>query len=571
MKKNKGFKVGDKVFAKVKGYPAWPAIITEDKNNKYDVKFYGTGETGTVKAKDLFYYLQHKEKYVKSLKRKDYNEAVEEIEKAIQDAGTDGNDDDGEVSLDSVVSSNTSVNNNSSAKSTKRKRSASVSVDKISDTQVKKKAPSRSRTPHPSEIIVNSFEETEKKEENGNSETNSYDDENTHLGKSSKARNNNAKEQDINSKLKYKSIEESEGINDIERNTDEDEAAIDKSKQNVPKSTYNIDDVHIITTDFLQGLITYAEYVKQKEEIYNKMPVEDRKKDKVELLIVKQPEGKLVGIKFNYETPPPLNNELDYAQYEESKAKTILSFKTLVEQGSSQPEDEPHMFVTNLNFDIDEVTNAVELDLIKRKREKVLWLKTESNLIELDAKIKSNLGLDRADPKQALEHLDKMLRLQIEPLMLKKHPPVVDMVKRLCRYIGNVKEWNLNDDQLEAFEFDAARVRNKAADVYLKFSSIFDVEDETKFWDFFSELVDTFKEKIKDMSESYVYALTAEPYSRRAFFDAMDEAEEMKIILSKMEKNTKSNKTEKENSNKTANSENNDEQVNVVENSNPIS
>lgn len=200
------------------------------------------------------------------------------------------------------------------------------------------------------------------------------------------------------------------------------------------------------------------------------MPVQDRKKDKIELLIVKHPEGKLLGIKFNYETPPPLNNEYDYAQYEESKAKTILSFKTLVEQGSSQPEDEPHMFVTNLNFDLDEVNNAVELDLIKRKREKVLWLKTESHLIDLDAKIKGNLGLDKADPKQALEHLDKMLHLQIEPLMLKKHPPVVDMVKRLCRYIGNVKEWNLNDDQLEVFEFDAARVRNKAADVYLKFS-----------------------------------------------------------------------------------------------------
>ncbi|KAF5275076.1 hypothetical protein FQA39_LY07013 [Lamprigera yunnana] len=44
MKKD-SFNVGDKVFAKVKGYPAWPAVIIEDHNPKYNVKFYGTGET----------------------------------------------------------------------------------------------------------------------------------------------------------------------------------------------------------------------------------------------------------------------------------------------------------------------------------------------------------------------------------------------------------------------------------------------------------------------------------------------------------------------------------------------
>lgn len=37
--------VGDFVFAKVKGYPPWPAKINEVGKNKYGVFFYGTKET----------------------------------------------------------------------------------------------------------------------------------------------------------------------------------------------------------------------------------------------------------------------------------------------------------------------------------------------------------------------------------------------------------------------------------------------------------------------------------------------------------------------------------------------
>ena len=64
VKGKKQFQVGDLVFAKVKGYPAWPAKITKNNNNKkFAVYFYGTGETANIKIEDLFHYLETKAKF----------------------------------------------------------------------------------------------------------------------------------------------------------------------------------------------------------------------------------------------------------------------------------------------------------------------------------------------------------------------------------------------------------------------------------------------------------------------------------------------------------------------------
>lgn len=45
---------------------------------------------GSIKVEDLFYYLKNKEKFQKPLKRKDYVDAFEQIEKAIEKDGGDG-------------------------------------------------------------------------------------------------------------------------------------------------------------------------------------------------------------------------------------------------------------------------------------------------------------------------------------------------------------------------------------------------------------------------------------------------------------------------------------------------
>ncbi|XP_017156607.1 uncharacterized protein LOC108165069 isoform X2 [Drosophila miranda] len=89
----KSFKIGDLVFAKVRGFKPWPAVITHDvdKKKQYTVCFYGSGEIGYILLKNLVPYLELKEEYSTEhhMKQAVFRRAMIEIDEVAEKAATE--------------------------------------------------------------------------------------------------------------------------------------------------------------------------------------------------------------------------------------------------------------------------------------------------------------------------------------------------------------------------------------------------------------------------------------------------------------------------------------------------
>ena len=64
------------------------------------------------------------------------------------------------------------------------------------------------------------------------------------------------------------------------------------------------------------------------------------------------------------------------------------------------------------------------------------WFHTEERLVELDYRIKESLNVTRPKCQDAIGALDELSSLQMAPLMLKKHPHIVETILKVKLYIG---------------------------------------------------------------------------------------------------------------------------------------
>jgi len=98
VKKNTGtsqaeraFRAGNCAFAKVRGYPAWPAKVVEQRpGGKYAVIFFGTLETANVNSTDIWPYdTAHTTKFCtnKNLTRPLFMEGMEQMKQTLEKEG----------------------------------------------------------------------------------------------------------------------------------------------------------------------------------------------------------------------------------------------------------------------------------------------------------------------------------------------------------------------------------------------------------------------------------------------------------------------------------------------------
>ncbi|ERL85111.1 hepatoma-derived growth factor-related protein 2 isoform X1 [Dendroctonus ponderosae] len=578
------YKVGDKVFAKVKGHPPWPAKILNDTGKKkFNVMFYGTKETGAIKPEDLSYYLKYKESYLqKYLKRRvGYEDAVKEIEAAIRKDGGDGNPDaNGDSSVPEIDTSDTSsVSSLPDKKNPKRKAFSASFEDKalkrtyarrtvgaesrdtseepapkrptrkssISSVKSNEDAPSKSKEPVEvlqaseksiaEEVITEMVEVVEKtnrdepnlpvKEKSDDKGSTPTKEEPAKQEQKAQTADTITVSSDEDLAAPEVAIEKpSETLSDEGTEIGDDIAVAKRvpsnDKQSQKKLPNNID---LVTEQTLKNNISYAEHVKANPDLYKNRPVEPRKVSKDQMLPVKLPSGKFCGVTLHDEWPLTHDNEYERAMYDYEVAKLTLNVKNLLVSGQKTTDQVDVAIVPDIQMTTEQINNSSYLNDIEAKREKLEMLKKEAVLVTWDSKIKNNLGLDKAFPEKALSALGEFRTFErdVETLMFKKHPHVLDTIRRLRKYVGNTKEWAMSVEESNTFARKAEKIRNEAEKIYNKVKNLFKIKEEKgNFWDRFMEEVADFRTKCKDLTENEILLLCSEPESRQAFVDKLE-------------------------------------------------
>ncbi|XP_015114531.1 PC4 and SFRS1-interacting protein isoform X2 [Diachasma alloeum] len=413
MKLLKKYLPGDKVFAKVRGYPPWPARVEgvtdpNTKNAKYKVFFYGTGETAVCKVEELFLYEENKEKYGKHLKRKIFHEGLQQLEREL--------------------------NNEQGKPETVTPKKAVVETSE-KETRPTPEVPPSAGLDSDLETGPLVIDEGDKKKQ-----------------------------------LKRKSL--ATPINS-------QDSPEPKKKRGRAKGWYTADNT-------------------PKPETNDSL-IEDSSKE-----VVSRSGRKIKPKRF---ADFSSSDEFDMENFARGRGRSKVD-------DSLEAPPIPSIPKKRVSLDSDKKEDkkaSPKEENPSEQKSKLKWLRMENQLLQLDAQIKSNLGLDRANTDECLEAMEEMLGLSIEPLMLKKHPHVVETVKRLRRYIGNVAEWKFTEDQVLSFKQKSEVIRQKAEHIYNKFKALFVVPDAQSFWQAFSDQVEEFKTATKDMKEEKVFALMVDP------------------------------------------------------------
>lgn len=134
-------------------------------------------------------------------------------------------------------------------------------------------------------------------------------------------------------------------------------------------------------------------------------------------------------------------------------------------------------------------------------------LKTELKLLLCDFRIKSSLRSPCAKPIDCLNAMNKILKLPLNKLMLKKHPEVVKTILRLRKYVGDVKGWRLTLKQERIFAKYAREIRGKAELIFSVYRKKFNISKETDFIKLYSAEVSKFQKKVKHLNQFELFTL----------------------------------------------------------------
>jgi len=433
MPKGDIFTPGDLVFAKVKGYPAWPAKITalsSTKKNMYCVFFYGTYEIATLKSEDIWSYTEDRaEKFeIKYRKKKGYTDGIYQIRNTPEIA---------------VIQED--------------HESAVLTVDVDDDYAVASDADSS-----PSKPTYSPPKPTKRKADAL-----------------------------LDSHPPYKKLAMS--------------PSVQLTKAKIPEEDYtnkSYDDEYTSDTD--------------KNRSNESSPIKDcsDSREGRKLWVKIKDTDDIIEINIDKDRPASFESEEARQEWERASAKKALKFKKRIESGELVPPEIKKKLEERAQLSPEEREQIDSDRKLKKKKEKLRWLKIEQRIVELDIAVKTSLSQKRPSPDRCIQALDEIQALCILPLMLKKQPAIVTTIRRSRKYIGPVgfREW-VNEEVKNKLERSIPTIQNKSELVFQKFKTCFlaQKDDESRFVAKFLAEVDKFNKHVQDWDERKVLAMTRDP------------------------------------------------------------
>ncbi|XP_029033919.1 PC4 and SFRS1-interacting protein isoform X1 [Osmia bicornis bicornis] len=512
VKLQKKFFAGDKVFAKVRGYPPWPAKVEKvidpnSKNSKYSVYFYGTGETAVCKVEELYTYTENKAKFGKPLRRKYFHEGLIQLEQELKnDRNKAANLSDLKEAgiVDGTRAGDTGTNIPTVSAADSDLESGSLVIDEEEKKKsMKRKTLSSANNPDTPEVkkrrgkaksLSASTSDTSKQDTGADSQ--GEDSPKEVVSRSGR-------------KIKPKRFADFSSSEETDNTTEKNEHARGRPKVKIEDTS---DQATPSAVHKKRAALEKKNNLGEGPILEGTVVSSTTSSDTAgRFLLALTFAGEYVGIKLDMDKPKSFESDKAREQWEWSTARNAMKLKAQLESGEILPEQVKDCLDFNIHVPDEEKRLLAKDGALHRKTNKLRWLRIESQLLQLDAQIKSNLGLDRANPDKCLQAMDDMLSLPIDPLMLKKHPHIVETVKRLRRYIGNLADWKLNEEEETIFKQKAEQIRQKAEHIYNKFKAMFTIPEGQSFWQSFSDQVVHFKELTKDMPEEKVYSLISDP------------------------------------------------------------
>ncbi|CAG9794458.1 unnamed protein product [Diatraea saccharalis] len=414
-KKVREYKSGDFIFAKVKGYPAWPARVQKLNGKKYFVYFYGTGETANLPPNMIFDYAENKDKFLtKTVKRRDFNDGVKQIEHdfannvpleqvigTIAEQSADSANDTMNDTMDESIADTTAVDDSvddSAGNTTQNETGVEDSddagplvIDEVKKGRKSNAAKTPAKEPPKGKEPKTPRGKGKKEEAEKDEEAKKEEEIVSRSGRKIRPKRYIDEQTEENATLPspvQKKRRAGSPVAEKEKDSDKVKEKTEPVKEKPTSKLYNA--------------VTQSELEDLKE------PFKQEDAEKENILITYLPSGQYVGVKLFQSRPNSFKNEAARLAWDKQAAANSVTIKLQLERGQITPQSVLAQLVMDLNLTDEEKASLDKERETEEKKSRVQFLKTEMKLIELDAKIKTCLCLEKADTDLCLKLLDEL-------------------------------------------------------------------------------------------------------------------------------------------------------------------